>query len=81
MALKTLPDLVLLDIGLPCGNGLVVAERIQHLLPKYAPIIFLTASRQQGLRHKAMALGAVGFLEKPYEAAELMAAIQSALKP
>jgi DNA-binding response OmpR family regulator len=81
MALKTLPDLVLLDIGLPCGNGLVVAERIQNLMPKYTPIIFLTASRQPGLRHKAMALGAVGFLEKPYDAGELLATIQHALNP
>jgi DNA-binding response OmpR family regulator len=80
-AIKNRPDLVLLDIGLPAGSGLLVAEMIQTLAPKFTPIIFLTASRQPGLREKALALGAAGFLEKPFEADELMAAIQNALKP
>jgi FixJ family two-component response regulator len=43
------------------------------------PIIFLTASKQPGLREKAMRLGAAAFFEKPYEAAELLAAIEAAL--
>jgi CheY-like chemotaxis protein len=38
------------------------------MLAQVHPIIFLTASRQPGLRDKAMALGAAGFLEKPFEA-------------
>jgi DNA-binding response OmpR family regulator len=80
-AIKNQPDLVLLDIGLPSGSGLVVAESIQKLACKHTPIMFLTASRQPGLRDKAMALGAAGFLEKPFEAGELMAAIQNALTP
>jgi DNA-binding response OmpR family regulator len=80
-AIKNQPDLVLLDIGLPAGSGLVVAERIQIMLPKLTPIIFLTASRQPGLREKVMALGAAGFMEKPFEADELIAAIQNALNP
>jgi DNA-binding response OmpR family regulator len=80
-AIKNQPDLVLLDIGLPSGSGLVVAESIQKLACKHTPIMFLTASRQPGLRDKAMALGAAGFLEKPFEAGELVAAIQNALTP
>jgi DNA-binding response OmpR family regulator len=80
-AIKNRPDLVLLDIGLPAGSGLVVAERIQNLVSRYTPVIFLTASRQPGLREKAMNLGAAGFLEKPYNAEDLMAAIENALHP
>jgi DNA-binding response OmpR family regulator len=80
-AIKNQPDLVLLDIGLPAGSGLLVAEMIKTLVPKRTPIIFLTASRQPGLRDKALALGAAGFLEKPFEAGELMAAIQNVLNP
>jgi len=79
--IKNQPDMVLLDICLPGGSGLVVAERIQNLAPRFTPIIFLTASRQPGLREKAMALGAAGFLEKPFEADELIVAIQNALNP
>ena len=51
------------------------------MLAQVHPIIFLTASRQPGLRKTAMALGATGFLGKPFEADELMAAIQNALNP
>jgi len=78
-AVKNRPDVVLLDISLPAGNGFMVAERIQTLVPTLTPIIFLTASRQPGLREKAQELGAAGFFEKPFDAAELLAAIQTAL--
>ena len=79
MALKERPDLALLDISLPAGNGFTVAERIQTLLPKETPMIFLTASKQPGLREKAMQMGAAAFFQKPYEADALVAAIQLAL--
>lgn len=79
MALRLHPDLVLLDIGLPAGSGLKVAERIQTLLPKLTPIIFLTASRQPGLREQALRLDPVDYFEKPYDAEKLMEAVQRAL--
>ena len=75
-ALKTQPDLVLLDISLPAGTGFTVADRIQKLLPTATPFIFLTASKQPGLREKAEELGALGFFEKPYDAEELLDAIE-----
>jgi DNA-binding response OmpR family regulator len=68
-----------MDIALPGGSGLMVAQRIQSQLPKPTPIIFLTASRQAGLRQKALALGAAGFLEKPYDPQELLTTIRNAL--
>ena len=77
--IKIKPNLVLLDISMPAGNGFVVAERIQSLVPTLTPIIFLTASRQPGLRERAQALGAAGFFEKPFDAEELLAAIGHAL--
>jgi CheY-like chemotaxis protein len=43
------------------------------------PIIFLTASKQPGLREKALASGAADFFEKPYEAEEFLAAIHMVL--
>jgi DNA-binding response OmpR family regulator len=79
MAIKERPDLALLDISLPAGNGFTVAERIQTLLPKETPMIFLTASKQPGLREKAMEMGAAAFFQKPYEAEDLVGAIQVAL--
>jgi DNA-binding response OmpR family regulator len=77
-ALKFRPDLVLLDISLPAGSGFSVAERLQRLLATMMPFIFLTASKQPGVREKAKELGASGFFEKPYDGEELLAAIRRA---
>jgi DNA-binding response OmpR family regulator len=79
MALRQQPDLVILDIGLPAGSGLSVAERIQNLIPKLTPIIFITASRQPGLRERALQLGPVDYIEKPYDAEKLLEAIARVL--
>jgi len=70
------PDLVLLDVSLPAGDGFSVAESIQRNSPNRVPIIFLTASKLPELRRRARELGAVGFFEKPYEAHALLAAVQ-----
>lgn len=78
-ALKIAPDLVLLDISLPAGDGFTVAERIQSLLPTATPLIFLTASKQPGLRDRASQLGAAAFFQKPYDAADLLEAIKLAI--
>jgi CheY-like chemotaxis protein len=79
---KLNPDVVLLDISLPGGDGFVVAERINRLVGSAAtPIIFMTASQRPDLRKRAMELGAVGFLHKPFDATTLADAIESALSP
>jgi CheY-like chemotaxis protein len=79
---KCEPDVVVLDISLPAGDGFLVAERLQTLAGSAAtPIIFMTASENPGLRERAMKLGAVGFLKKPFDATSLADAIESALSP
>ena len=80
VALQKSPDLVILDISLPAGNGFGVAERIQSLLPTATPVIFLTASQKPGLAEKARELGAAGFFQKPYDAGELLEAVKVALE-
>jgi two-component system KDP operon response regulator KdpE len=78
-ALKIEPDLVLLDISMPAGDGFMVAERIQNLVPTETPMIFLTASRKPGLRERAKELRAAAFFQKPFNAEDLLGAIQLAL--
>lgn len=79
-AIEHHPDLILLDISMPGGNGFTVAERLHDSsITADIPIIFLTASKEPGLRERAKELGAVAFLEKPFEAQELIAVIQHAL--
>ena len=74
-ALNSRPDLVLLDISMPAGNGFTVAERMRCASRTPPPIIFLTASRQPGLAERAQQLGAAGYFEKPYEAEALLTAV------
>jgi CheY-like chemotaxis protein len=76
------PDVVVLDISLPAGDGFVVAERVQNLSGTAAtPIIFMTSSGKSGLRERAMKMGAVAFLQKPFDATQLADAIEQALSP
>ena len=80
IAMHHRPDLALLDISLPGGNGFMVANSLRNeVSTSGVPFIFLTASKQPGLRENAGDLGAVGFFEKPYEAEALLAAIDGAL--
>ena len=73
------PDLVMLDINLPGGDGFLVAERLMQLdVTSNTPFIFITASKKSGLREKAMGMGAVGFLEKPFDSNQLMELIEKA---
>jgi DNA-binding response OmpR family regulator len=81
-ARKYEPDVAILDIGLPGGDGFVVAERLQNLSQTAAtPLIFITASKQSGLKERAKQMGAVCFIEKPFAATELADAIEMALMP
>jgi|SRR5690349_4114572 len=76
------PHLVLLDISMPGGGGLLVAERLRNMVGTVAtPIIFVTGTKDPVLRSKAVALGAAGYLEKPYEPRQLLAAVTRAIGP
>ena len=80
LAVKTKPDLILMDISMPAGGGFSAAERIQNLGATVGtPIIFLTASKEPSFRKRATELNAAAYFEKPYDAAELIAAINQAL--
>jgi CheY-like chemotaxis protein len=79
---KNNPDVVVLDVSLPAGDGFLVADRLRNLVTSATtPIIFVTASEKAELRERAMKLGAVEFLQKPFDAATLADAIESALSP
>lgn len=76
------PDVVVLDVTLPAGDGFLVAERLRHLIVSAAtPIIFISASVKLELRERATRLGAVAFLTKPFDATALADEIESALSP
>ena len=63
---------------MPVGIGFSVADRIrEHQLN--IPIIFLTASKTDGLVEAAREVGAVGYIEKPYNPEDLLYMIDGAL--
>ena len=79
-ARKSSPDVILIDINLPGGDGFVVAQRLKTLVQTSAtPMIFITASKKSGLKERARELGAVAFLEKPFTATEMADAIEMSL--
>src|SRR3954467_12884684 len=73
MALRHRPDLILLDIAIPGGDGFQVADKLKaRPETREIPVIFLTASKDPELRRKALDLGMAGLLEKPYRTEELL---------
>ena len=74
---KKKPDVVLVDISIPGGNGLALAERFQKVLDSPPPFIVITASSLPGLRAKAAGLGAAGYFEKPFDVDDLIPAIRN----
>lgn len=80
MTVKHLPDLLLLDISMPAGSGFDVAEKIRNLASTViTPIIFITASRKPEFLTRAAELGAVAFIQKPFNDRELLSDIRHAL--
>jgi two-component system response regulator DesR len=74
-ALDSLPDVALLDIEMPGGDGLSAAAALKERLPSCRVVILTTFGRAGYLR-RAMESGAVGFLLKDAPASELAAAIR-----
>src|SRR5271156_5244890 len=79
-ARKNEPDLVLLDLGLPAGDGFVVMERFKAV-PSLASIpVIVVSGREHRANHKrAVEAGARAFLQKPVNNAELLAVIRQVL--
>lgn len=70
------PDVAVLDINLPDGNGLELAERMRRLrITARVPLILITASRDPSYRERAVELG-IPLIEKPFPAADLLDTIE-----
>jgi two-component system KDP operon response regulator KdpE len=80
IARKSNPDLIILDLGLPGGDGYVVMERFQTLAPfSMIPIIVVSAQPASPNAERSREAGAVAFIEKPFEIDVLLAAVRDAL--
>jgi CheY-like chemotaxis protein len=75
-----LPDLVLLDVGLPDANGFhVLAKMRQHPVLKSVPVIMLTAEATREAVLKGLRGGAAGYVTKPFDADVLTTAVKAVL--
>jgi DNA-binding response OmpR family regulator len=79
-AIRENPDIIILDIGLPGGDGFLVLERLNSpQLNIKIPVIVLTAKDATAYKERAMKAGAAAFLQKPADNDELMGTIQKVL--
>jgi DNA-binding response OmpR family regulator len=79
-ARKQNPDLILLDLGLPAGDGFTVMERLKRIpATSVIPIIVVSARDVRVNQLRAIQAGAFAFLLKPVDNAELLAVIRHAL--
>lgn len=72
------PDLVILDLMLPGLDGFDVLERIQRL-SRRPKVLVLTARNREADQAKAKALGAEGFMAKPFGIQELLGKVEELL--
>jgi CheY-like chemotaxis protein/CRP-like cAMP-binding protein len=81
LAMKELPDIILCDIMMPEMDGYGVIDALnKHPETRATPFIFLTAKAERTDVRKGMELGADDYLTKPFDAKELLNAIESRMK-
>lgn len=78
-AIRRRPAAVVLDVGLPLVDGLVVADRIRDTYGDQVPFIVVTASRR--IEEAASRIRAVRYLAKPFEIGDLVRAVRDAIAP
>jgi len=81
MAQKEHPHLIILDLGLPAGDGFAVLKNLQQY-PGLSdiPVIVLTARDPEGNEKRTLESGAVAFFQKPADNDELLGVIRASLQ-
>lgn len=80
-AIKSRPELIILDLGLPEMDGYELCNRFRQIPDlENIPIIILSGEKGTDAHAKAYRLGADNYLEKPFDKEELLALVESKLK-
>jgi len=75
------PNLLLLDVNMPAGDGFSVQERLNQIDSlKDVPVIYLTGDKSERLGEIAEKLGAVGLFHKPFKVNNLIKTIHEAVR-
>ena len=80
MAQQEQPHLIILDLGLPAGDGFVVLKNLQQYPAlSIIPVIVLTARDPDSTEKRTLESGAVAFFQKPADNEELLGVIRACL--
>jgi DNA-binding response OmpR family regulator len=80
VARKEIPDVLILDVHMPAGDGFSVHERLgRHPELAMKPIIYMTHDPSRKIELDAYEDGAYSLLHKPFELEELLEAVRQAL--
>lgn len=73
-AIRDKPALIVVDIGLPGGDGWMLLDRLKaNSITRHIPVVVVTGQTNPGLAEKAQAKGATTFLNKPIDKPTLLA--------
>jgi CheY-like chemotaxis protein len=79
MALRSTPDLILLDINMPGGTGIEVLKRLRlSNKTQQIPVIVVSGEESPTIESVARELGALDFLHKPIDQQKLIEAVDRA---
>jgi DNA-binding response OmpR family regulator len=75
-----MPDLIILDLGLPAGDGFSVMERLKkNDSLSLIPVIVVSARDRSANKDRALKAGATAYLQKPVDNGQLLSVVRKAL--
>jgi len=81
LAHKERPDLIILDLMLPSGGGLMTLRNLRMSThTSHIPVLVLTGMQDEELKKKILDMEVAAYMQKPYEISELVGTINSILQ-
>jgi len=81
LALREKPDIIVLDVGLPGGDGFLLLDRLRaNTHTRHIPIIVTTGQTTPGLDVKAKTKGAMAYMQKPIDKQILLDTVEQVLR-
>jgi DNA-binding response OmpR family regulator len=79
-ARKRVPDLIVLDLGIPAGDGFVVLDSLRASIDLSSiPVVVLSGRDRRANEERVLKAGAKAFLQKPVQTNEFLAVIRQTL--
>jgi DNA-binding response OmpR family regulator len=77
---KDQPDLIILDLKMPAGDGFSVLERLRSSTKTFTiPVVILSALPKEDMEEKTMQAGAINYFSKPFDLEALIGFVKNNL--